>query len=156
MVTTAFLLNVIIYGLIAVVLVPVIHFIFFVIRESRHSGYHVHLDIPLERIRTSTTVLPLRSVAHNARAPRKNQRPSASVPGGLSQRGADGARNPLIRRLPAEEFLRGYVASNGITITPNLGHVHGIPGNVTALTASAEHPHAEYWSYGNPRTYDPR
>ena len=227
MVSTAFLLDVIVFGLIAAVVFPVIDLILFSMRSRREPGY-TPFDFSLEAGRA-----PRADAELSARRPTGPQRKADSrgsaapkvrnfVGKGDGRRPAHtsgrpelagrlmGARPTTAARLPkavadvsttsSDEHLEtrtgagsspavaderplapvGYVASNGIVVTPSIGifkemtetasaqsvgalnpachppHFAAIAdASIAPMTAlPAGHPHSEYWRYGSAHFYE--
>lgn len=164
MITSAFLLKVIIYGLIAAVIIPAIDFVLFVIRESRRPTYSLSESAsdaadwrakpPAPQIvRRAPTARAMQRQRTEARGVAELRHRSESSPHG------DGAR--VAARHPTGEVVpppRVYVASNGVTITPGMGAIHTGTVNASRTGTSpvqpSGHPHAEYWNYGSPRFYE--
>ena len=167
MITTAFLIKVIIYGLVAAVIIPAIDFMMFVIRESRRSESLPATSSPEEW--AARNVAPSQATIRGAAVARQKKQQWEEALAEVDrtprrQHAGDG--NP--DRAPASEMHgpvsrpteRVYVASNGVMITPGPGAFHGGLMDTSrprqALASTSGHPHAEYWTYGSPRFYEHR
>lgn len=182
MITTAFLIKVIIYGLVAAVIIPAIDFMMFVIRESRRPG-----SLPVESSSeewASRNAAPSQAAIRGAavarqkkqqweealaevdRTPRReyagdgNGRAPASAERRAPANAERMAPASAVRRADSWPTERVYVASNGVTITPGPGAFHGGLMDTSCpsqpLVSTSGHPHAEYWTYGSPRFYEHR
>lgn len=165
MLTTALLYDVIVYGVIAAVTFPAIAPLFFLIRDGRHSGHDGFDMVPLVGIGETDSDLRSQHAADNeATVPHGEQQASETSTGRIRERSGEmeSARPAANRRSVSREdpHVGGYVASNGILITPTVsGHSGGRMGEPPAIDPSAtsrSHPHAEYWCYGDLHFYERR
>lgn len=151
MITTAFLIKVIIYGLVAAIIIPAIDFVMFLIRESRRTSYHsgntttewkseTARDSPIVTRKAPAARQTRRQAIHEEAEPNRGPVPLAAV------------KQDPVNRVPA------YVASNGVTITPSMDPWRdGFSAPVRRKgpqVATSSHPHAEYWCYGDARFYE--
>lgn len=162
MVTSAFLLKVIIYVLIAAVIIPAFDLIAVVIRKSRRPCNSPNASGSETAEWTSEHPAPQpKRYAMGSRQRESNANHSRPGPLRRSQpaRKRHGVCPPhRVRVEAATSAPRSYVASNGITITPSISSFHGrlveTPSQSSTSAARSGHPHAEYWSYGSPRFYE--
>ena len=127
MITSAFLLKVVIYGLIASLVIPVIDFLVFVIRESRKPADVGHGRSTLNEWHPSAqSKRKLRPQPRTAEPVQDVEKEEAPVVA------------PISGRFVKENGTVAYMASNGVTITPG-----------ARSTARPSHPHSEYWQYGS-------
>lgn len=137
MITSAFLLKVVIYGLITSLIIPVFDLLMFFVRESRKPN---RLD---ENRSMLNEWRPTDASEHGL----LRGRPRAIVPVQEEAPRVEAARENQGERISGR-FIRengtiSYMASNGVTITPTMR---------TAPRPS--HPHSEYWQYGNMGFYE--
>ena len=139
MVTSAFLLKVVVYGLITSLLIPVIDFLMFFFRESRKPN---RLD---ENRSTLNEWHPTGVSELGLVSDRPQTGIQAGVEGNVVR--TEAARENQVERISGryvrENGTISYMASNGVTITPSV-RPEPRPG----------HPHADYWQYGNMAFYE--
>lgn len=164
MITSAFLLKLIIYGPIVAVIIPAINFVLFVIRESRRSTFT--LSASRSDAADWRAGPPAPQIVGHAPASRPMQRQWTDGRGVTdlahrfeSNRQGDGVcatgRNSKREVAPPP---REYVASNGVIVTPGMGAFHDavVERPWKPPVHPSGHPHAEYWSYGSPHFYEHR
>ena len=136
MITSAFLLKVVIYGLVASLVIPVIDFLIFVIRESRKSP-----DVAAER---STLNEWHPSVPSRRKLAPQLRKVESETDQAVEKQESD-AVAPISGRFVKQNGTVAYMVSNGVTITPGF-----------RPTPRPNHPHSEYWQYGNMAFYERR
>ena len=139
MITSAFLIKVVVYGLITSLVIPVVDFLMFFFRESRkpnrldenlctlNEWHPAEIpDVTLVRDRPQTAVQP---------------RIDENVAGTETVR--ENQTERISGRYVRENGTISYMASNGVTITPSV-----------RPEPRPSHPHSEYWQYGNMAFYE--
>ncbi len=160
MLTTAFLLQVIVYGLIAAVAVPAIELLLFVIRDGRIFGHSREAGGWSASASISWREAP--QITRDGSTSYPSQWSGPLCPPDQNEFWVTDTRSPEITPYFSVEAVDSaslfYDASNGVIITPNVAARHkgrtSSPNRRPSSGGMWEHPHEEYWSYGNPYSYD--